>query len=495
LHAVKILSDRGSGSFSWFINGINFVEEKHRQDAKPAIVSASLGGRGTHATVKAAIDKATQSGIMVVVAAGNSNADACGYSPAFVPTAITVGSTTNTDRRSGFSSFGPCLDVFAPGSSILSAYPGNPSNSRTLSGTSACPHVSGALALLIDKNPTSDAKSIEQLLKSMTVKKVQDAKSNNGDGLLQVTPGSWKPPAPVPTPPFTPRPTPSPTPAPPVAPSDCSFESGEQCFWTNSKSDKFDWTRRSGGTPSGGTGPSSAADGRTYVFTETSSPRRSGDTAILESPPIDMPAAPMKLEFKYHMYGSSMGSLSVAVGGSRVFHKNGNQGNSWKVGTIDLSTHAGKQISKIQFVGVRGSSYRGDMAIDAVKFVPSGPTPPPTPAPPTPPVVTIGASRGNKKCVWMPNTICPDDAGNKGKRLNTDYPDAKDTFDITHENQGDICARRTDSTNGWGMNLQLKCAPGLPQPLAPWLKNFRRRRRRGRRRRRHMPGDWGNSNT
>jgi len=249
----------------------------------------------------------------------------------------------------------------------------------------------------------------------------------------------------------------APTPAPQPSPAaDCNFESRKWGVWSNAKGDKFDWIQRRGRTPSGSTGPSAAAEGNKYVYIETSSPRRSGDTAILTSTPLIL-AAPVKLIFKYHMYGSSMGSLSVTIDGKSVWTKNGNQGNAWKDGEVDLSNYTNKNPT-VAFVGTRGSSYRGDAAIDAVKFVSPDWTPPP--------IVTIGRSSTNKKCVTKPNTVCPSDAGDKGKRVNQDFANARDSFDITGEGNS-ICARRKDSNGGWGMNLQLQCARGSPATTMP----------------------------
>jgi serine protease len=149
LVAVKVLSAGGSGSWTGVVSGIDWVTKNHQERGRDArsVANMSLGG-GATATVDQAVLNSVAAGVNHVVAAGNSAADACNYSPARASTAITVGSIDNLDARSYFSNIGVCVDVFAPGSNILSAWIGSTNTAtNTISGTSmASPHVAGAVA-------------------------------------------------------------------------------------------------------------------------------------------------------------------------------------------------------------------------------------------------------------------------------------------------------------------------------------------------------------
>lgn len=146
LHTVKTLSDWGGGARSWQYSAIDWITANGQ---RPAVVSMSLGGNGRDEVYPRVIDAAVAAGVVVVVAAGNSNTDSCQFSPAFATGAITVGATTSANTRAGYSNYGPCNNIFAPGSAIVSASVSSDVASVALTGTSmACPHVSGAVALV-----------------------------------------------------------------------------------------------------------------------------------------------------------------------------------------------------------------------------------------------------------------------------------------------------------------------------------------------------------
>jgi subtilisin family serine protease len=148
--SVRVLDCNGSGSYSAIIAGVDWVT---KNAVKPAVANMSLGGSAS-ATLDTAVKNSIASGITYAVAAGNENKDACTVSPARQPDAITVGATDVNDARAPFSNHGPCLDVFAPGSAVLSATKGGDTSSGTMSGTSmATPHVAGVAALYLAANP------------------------------------------------------------------------------------------------------------------------------------------------------------------------------------------------------------------------------------------------------------------------------------------------------------------------------------------------------
>jgi subtilisin family serine protease len=150
LFAVRVLNCSGSGSNSGVIAGVDWVTAHH---VSPAVANMSLGG-GVSTALDTAVNNSINSGVTYAIAAGNSNTNASNSSPARVAAAITVGSSTSSDARSSFSNFGSVVDIFAPGSSILSAWRTSDTATATLSGTSmATPHVAGVAARFLQSNP------------------------------------------------------------------------------------------------------------------------------------------------------------------------------------------------------------------------------------------------------------------------------------------------------------------------------------------------------
>jgi len=154
---VRVFDCTGSGPWSNVIAGIDWVANSTQ---RPAVANISIGGSGSSA-VDSAVAGAVAKGVTMVVAAGNNNLDACNYSPARAPSAITVGATTSNDVRGIYSNFGSCVDLFAPGSGIVSASNLDTISSKVMSGTSmASPHVAGVAALTLQANPAASPAAI-----------------------------------------------------------------------------------------------------------------------------------------------------------------------------------------------------------------------------------------------------------------------------------------------------------------------------------------------
>jgi subtilisin family serine protease len=147
-----------------------------------AVANLSLGG-GANSAVDAAVQRVIADGVAVAVAAGNSSVNACGTSPARVSVAVTVGATDRNDRRASFSNYGSCLDLFAPGVNISSDWLAG--TTSTISGTSmATPHVAGAAALILGRNPSFTPAQVASRLVTNSTKNVVSSTSGSPNRLL-----------------------------------------------------------------------------------------------------------------------------------------------------------------------------------------------------------------------------------------------------------------------------------------------------------------------
>ena len=213
LHAVRVLNCSAQGSLSDTVSGIDYVTRNH---ISPAVANISITATGTSSTLDAAIAKSVASGVTYVVAAGNFNQNACNYSPARSADAITVGASTNIDLRFGVSNYGSCVDIFAPGTSILSTAVWGDTATAFMSGTSmASPHVAGAAALYLETNPTASPAMVAKAITDSATKNVLGSIGAGSPNLLlySVLEGTNS---------TTPTPTPvSPPPAPTPTPSNC----------------------------------------------------------------------------------------------------------------------------------------------------------------------------------------------------------------------------------------------------------------------------------
>jgi subtilisin family serine protease len=217
LHGVRVLDCGGSGYTSGVVAGIDWVTANA---IRPAVANMSLGG-GASSMLDTALHNSVAAGIVHVVAAGNANSDACNTSPAREPSAITVGATGSSDGRASFSNYGACLDLFAPGVGIDSAYYTSDTATATLSGTSmASPHGAGVVARYLQTAPDAlPAEVVAALVNAATTNVVSDPGANSPNLLLFAELGPPPTPTVTPTgtpPTATPTFTPTATPAPPA---------------------------------------------------------------------------------------------------------------------------------------------------------------------------------------------------------------------------------------------------------------------------------------
>ncbi|MDO7395815.1 S8 family peptidase [Acinetobacter baumannii] len=182
---IRILGCDGSGASSNVIAGLDWILKNGK---KPAVVNMSLGG-ATSSSLDSAVENLYNNGYVMVVAAGNSNTDACTSSPARVSKAITVAATDNTDTRASYSNYGSCVDIFAPGSQINSSWIGNNTATKILNGTSmATPHVAGVVAEMLQSTPTASPQTISTNLLNQASSNVVKNPSGSPNRLLYKSP-------------------------------------------------------------------------------------------------------------------------------------------------------------------------------------------------------------------------------------------------------------------------------------------------------------------
>lgn len=190
LKAVRVLDCGGSGSWSGVIAGMDWVAAN---SSGPSVANMSLGG-GSSSSVDAAVQGMIDAGVATAVAAGNGNfvgraQDACNYSPARAPNAMTIGATTSSDAKTSWSNYGSCVDWFAPGSGITSAWYTSNTATNTISGTSmASPHVAGAAALYLQGNSSATPQQVRDALYAASTKGIVTSSKTANNHLLYVGP-------------------------------------------------------------------------------------------------------------------------------------------------------------------------------------------------------------------------------------------------------------------------------------------------------------------
>ena len=213
---VRVLDCYGRGNTQSLIDGINWILSTH--PGGPAIVNMSLGGSRDE-SVNSAASRLIAEGMTVIAAAGNSNVDACTFSPASAPGVIAVGATDKSDVRASFSNWGACVDVFAPGVLINSANSLDHNISSRRSGTSqAAPFVAGAVATYMSRGVVSSPDSVESYLYDISEPDVVVGGDSARNNLVNVEKETLPEPEPAPEPEPEPAPSIEPSPEPIVEP-------------------------------------------------------------------------------------------------------------------------------------------------------------------------------------------------------------------------------------------------------------------------------------
>ncbi len=350
VHPVRVLGCNGSGTDSGVIAGVDWVRANH---VTPAVANTSLGG-GASSALDTAVGNAISAGVTFAVAAGNDNdnANACGGSPSRVPAAVTVGATTSTDARSSFSDFGSCLDLFAPGSSITSAWNTGTTATNTISGTSmATPHVAGAAALLLSATPGASPAAVRDALVSRaTAGAVTGAGTGSPTGLLYVGPVDG-----------------GTTPPPPPASSalvNGGFESGAT-GWSQSDpaiiSTTSSGSRARSGSWSAWLG---GYNGATEQVAQTVTVPSGGATLSFAWQLSSTEPASTRA---YDLLHARVHSTGGALLGTLVSRSNTSSRNAWLPESASLAAWAGQTVS-LRFVATNDSSYASSFFVDDVSL-------------------------------------------------------------------------------------------------------------------------------
>ncbi|MFN2388181.1 MAG: S8 family serine peptidase [Actinomycetota bacterium] len=239
LVGVRVLDCGGSGSGADIIAGIDWVTAQHTAGEND-VANMSLGTLvGTSSTIDAAVRNSISDGTTYAIAAGNGGLlgvgeDACNTSPSRVAEALTVSATDSSDRKASFANYGTCVDIFAPGVSVKSAWYTNDTATNTISGTSmAAPHVAGVAAQYLQVNPGSSPAAVASAITgNATTGKVTSAGSGSPNRLLY---NGFISAAPAPSPSPSPSPT-GPTNSAPAA-SFTETCSGLTCTFTDTSTD------------------------------------------------------------------------------------------------------------------------------------------------------------------------------------------------------------------------------------------------------------------
>ena len=345
IRPVRVLDCQGSGTNSGVIAGVDWVTSNHGAGS-PAVANMSLGG-GISSALDTAVTNSINDGVTYAVAAGNESTNACNGSPSRVGAALTVGSTTSSDARSSFSNYGSCLDLFAPGSSITSAWHTSSSATNTISGTSmATPHVAGVAALYLQGSPSAAPSTVSSaIVNGATANVVSGAGTGSPNRLLHSLLGGGS------------------TPPPPPPPS------GNLLLNPGFESGATSWSASSGVITSSSSAPARSGSWKAWL---NGSGQTHTDTL---SQSVTVPAA-SSATLSFYLYVSSNETttsyaydrltVQVVSGGSTYTlgtFSNLNKGSSYVLRSFDLSAFTGKTVT-VRFTGTEDYTLGTSFVID-----------------------------------------------------------------------------------------------------------------------------------